>query len=324
MKQLNFYLMNNIMIMLIMFMIMMIGVAFLTLFERKILSYMHYRKGPNKISLMGLLQPFSDAMKLLNKEFFYPYKSNYYYYMLSPLLMLILSLSMWMIYPFMTNLYNWNYNSLFFLCLMSMGVYSLMISGWASNSSFAMLGSIRSISQSISYEVTFAISFLVSLMMINSLNIMKLMIYQKYLYFMFMLWPVSTIMIMSMLAEINRTPFDLSEGESELVSGFNIEYSNYGFTLIFLSEYSNIMLLMFLFDLMYLNFNMFNLMFYLNLLMLFSLIIWLRATMTRIRYDLLMYFGEIYMLPFKFIKLFYFTLLKYPMDYFLLNLKYKL
>nr|AHA52559.1 NADH dehydrogenase subunit 1 [Pambolus sp. QL-2013] len=308
MNMLNFYLMMNMLILLMMLIMIMISVAFLTLFERKILSISHYRKGPNKISLWGLLQPFSDAMKLLSKEFFYPLKSNYWYYSLSPILMFTLIFSLWMIYPFKTNLFNWSLNSLFFLCLMSMNVYSLMISGWSSNSSFSMLGAIRSISQSISYEVTLSISFLLTLLIINSLNLKYLMIMQKYIWLMMFLWPIAIILFMSMLAEINRTPFDLSEGEFELVSGFNIEYSNYGFVLIFLSEYSSIMFMMFMFNLLFFSMSKFNFMFYMSYLMFLFLTIWIRLTLPRIRYDYLMFFCWWYLLPMILIMFFFFNM----------------
>nr|AHX97834.1 NADH dehydrogenase subunit 1 [Pseudognaptodon sp. QL-2014] len=297
MKQLYLYSLNNMVMLLMVLIFSMISVAFLTLFERKILSYMHYRKGPNKVGYWGLFQPFSDAMKLLSKEYFYSLKSNYYFYYFSPIIMFSLIMSMWMIYPFKMNLFNWNLSSLFFLCLMSMGVYGLMLSGWSSNSSFSLLGSIRSISQSISYEVTFTISFLMIFLMINSLNFFNLMVFQKYFWMIIVMWPSSMIMLISMIAEINRTPFDLSEGESELVSGFNVEYSSHSFVLIFLAEYSSIILMMFIFNFLYFFFNMMNFFFYLNLMMWLFLIIWIRVTLPRIRYDYLMFFCWIYILP---------------------------
>nr|QKZ95160.1 NADH dehydrogenase subunit 1 [Habrobracon hebetor] len=288
MKQMFIYMLNNMILLILVLILSMISVAFLTLFERKILSYIHYRKGPNKTGYWGLLQPFSDAMKLLSKEYFYPLKSNYYYYFYSPMLMFILILSMWLIYPFKTNLLNWNFNMLFFLSLVSMGVYGLMLCGWSSNNSFSMLGSIRSIAQSISYEVIFAISLLMVLILMNSLNLYLLMNLHKYFWLIFLLWPSSLMMMISMMAEMNRTPFDLSEGESELVSGFNIEYSSCGFVLIFLSEYSSIMFMMFLFNNLYMMMNYFNLIFYMNFIFLVFFVIWTRLTLPRIRYDFLM------------------------------------
>nr|YP_009728671.1 NADH dehydrogenase subunit 1 [Asobara japonica]QHR84927.1 NADH dehydrogenase subunit 1 [Asobara japonica] len=297
MMQIYIYLLSNFLMLLLMLIMIMINVAFLTLFERKILSYIHYRKGPNKISFWGILQPFSDAMKLLFKEMFIVKNSNMYIYMLSPFFMFMLIMSLWMIYPFKLNLINWNFNTLYLFCLISMGVYGLMLTGWSSNSNFAMLGSIRSIAQSISYEITFSISFLLSLFLINSLNFYNIMIYQKFMWMIIFTWPFSLFLLMSMLAELNRTPFDLSEGESELVSGFNIEYSSHSFTLIFLSEYASILFMMFMFNMMNFYFNLFNMIFYLILMFWLMFIIWMRATLPRMRYDLLMFLCWMYMLP---------------------------
>nr|UHJ18877.1 NADH dehydrogenase subunit 1 [Psyttalia incisi] len=310
MKQLYIYMMNSVFLFLLIIIFMLISVAFSTLFERKILSYMHYRKGPNKVSLWGMLQPFSDAMKLLMKEFYFPKNSNYNLYFISPMIMFLLITMMWLIYPFKMNLYNWNLSSLYMLCLMSMGIYGLMLAGWSSNSNFSMLGAIRSIAQSISYEVIFAITFLLNLLMINSLSLYNLFFYQKYTWLIMLMWPSSMMLLMSMLAELNRTPFDLSEGESELVSGFNVEYSSHGFVLIFLSEYSSIIFMMFIFNLMYLCFNLFSLTFYMLLMIMIFLIFWIRITLPRIRYDLLMYFCWIYMLPMILILFMFFLMFK--------------
>nr|AHA52475.1 NADH dehydrogenase subunit 1 [Therophilus festivus] len=273
-----------IFLMLILVMIMiMISVAFFTLFERKIMGIFHYRKGPNKISLIGLMQPFSDAMKLLMKEFFLPLNSNLYLYLIMPIMMLILILLTWMIYPFLNNLLMWKFNILYFLCLMSLGVYSIMLGGWSSNSSLSMIGSIRSIAQSISYEVIFSISLLLMLMMLNSLNFFNFM--NLNLKLIFMLYPNFLILLISMLAEINRTPFDLSEGESELVSGFNIEYSSSNFTLIFLSEYASIMMMMFMLNFIFLYYYQMNLIFFFNFIFMIYFITWIR--MLSLEFDLM-------------------------------------
>nr|QTC30726.1 NADH dehydrogenase subunit 1 [Psyttalia humilis] len=314
MKQLIIYMMNTSILMLIIIIMMMISVAFSTLFERKILSYMHYRKGPNKVSMWGMLQPFSDAMKLLSKEFFFPKNSNYNFYLISPMMMLILIMMLWLIYPFKMNMYNWSLSTLYMLCLMSMGVYGLMIAGWSSNSCFSMLGGMRSIAQSISYEVIFSIIFLINLLMINSLSLFKLFMFQKYSWLLILMWPTSLILLMSMLAELNRTPFDLSEGESELVSGFNIEYSSHGFVLIFLSEYSSIIFMMFIFNLMYMCSDLFSLIFFFTLMILIFFIFWTRITLPRIRYDLLMYFCWIYLLPISLTLFMYFMMFKSLME----------
>nr|YP_010350256.1 NADH dehydrogenase subunit 1 [Virgulibracon endoxylaphagus]UOK09636.1 NADH dehydrogenase subunit 1 [Virgulibracon endoxylaphagus] len=291
------FIISNLILLVLTLIIVLISVAYLTLFERKILSSIHYRKGPNKVGFIGLMQPFSDALKLISKEYFYPVKSNYYYYFISPMLMFFLIMSLWLLYPFYNNLLSWYLSGLYLLSIMSMGVYGLMISGWSSNSSFSMIGAIRAIAQSISYEVIFSICMLLCFFFIDSLNMYFLKNMQKYIYNLFFFWPSSLIMMISMLAEINRTPFDLVEGESELVSGFNVEYSSGGFILIFLSEYSSILFMMFLFNLMYLNSNLWGIMFYINLVILVYFVIWIRLTLPRIRYDFLMIYCWFMFLP---------------------------
>lgn len=257
--------------------------AFLTLFERKIISLFHYRKGPNKVGILGLLQPFRDALKLLTKELFFPNKSSAYLYLMSPILSLSLTIIIWLIYPFLTNLLNFKLNSFYFLCLISMGVYGLLIIGWASNSIFSMIGAIRSIAQSISYEVTFRISLLIIIMIINSLNISNFNFFHT-IPILLVFLPPGLILLISILAEINRTPFDLSEGESELVSGFNVEYASRKFTIIFLAEYARLILIIFLFTIIILNNNL-NLIFYANFIIIIFMITWVRITLPRIRYD---------------------------------------
>nr|WCB99528.1 NADH dehydrogenase subunit 1 [Meteorus sp. 1 XHS-2023a] len=317
MSQMSFYMMCSMMMLFLVIILMMVSVAFLTLFERKIMGIFHYRKGPNKIGLTGFLQPFSDAMKLLSKEFFLPFKSNSIIYILSPMFMLILMILMWMIYPFFSNLLSFNLNTLFFLTIMSMGVYSLMLMGWSSNSSFSMLGAIRSIAQSISYEVIFAITLLIIMNMINSMNIFYLTKFSKFLILILLFYPISFILMISILAEINRTPFDLSEGESELVSGFNVEYGSSKFTLIFLSEYSSLLFMMFIFNLIFFNNNLLSFLFYMNLILMIFILTWIRVTLPRIRYDKLMFFCWFFLLPFSLINYsMYLTMVKLPMDLF--------
>nr|APF47507.1 NADH dehydrogenase subunit 1 [Dolichogenidea sp. n. SNS-2016] len=296
MMQISIYYINSFIMLLMVIIMNLISVAFLTLFERKIMGLFHYRKGPNKNSLIGFLQPFNDAIKLLNKEYFFPQKSSFYLYLLSPSLMFILIMMLWLIYPFKTNLLIFDNNMLYFLCMMSLGVYGLILSGWSSNSSFSMIGAIRSIAQSISYEVIFSISILIILMNINSMNLFYLNKFNKFMNLFLMFLPLNLIILISMLAEINRTPFDLSEGESELVSGFNIEYSSSKFILIFLAEYSSMIFMMFFYCMILLSSN-FNFSFYLKIILLILLITWIRMTFPRIRYDKLMKFCWSYLLP---------------------------
>nr|YP_010401657.1 NADH dehydrogenase subunit 1 [Singara diversalis]UQU69078.1 NADH dehydrogenase subunit 1 [Singara diversalis] len=267
----------------------LIGVAFLTLLERKVLGYIQIRKGPNKLGFMGILQPFSDAIKLFTKEQTYPNFSNYIMYYFSPVLGFILSLIIWMVIPYYFNLISFNLGVIFILCCMSMGVYTVMVAGWSSNSNYALLGGLRSVAQTISYEVSLVMILMSSILLIMDYNLFNYKIYQNLIWFIVMMFPLSLCWISSMLAETNRTPFDFAEGESELVSGFNVEYSSGGFALIFLAEYSSILFMSILFILIYMGgFNL-TLMFYLKLVFISFLFIWVRGTLPRYRYDKLMY-----------------------------------
>nr|YP_009516307.1 NADH dehydrogenase subunit 1 [Choristoneura pinus pinus]AYA73166.1 NADH dehydrogenase subunit 1 [Choristoneura pinus pinus] len=267
----------------------LIGVAFLTLLERKVLGYIQIRKGPNKLGFMGILQPFSDAIKLFTKEQTYPLFSNYLVYYFSPIFSFFLSLLIWMVIPYYFNMISFNLGFLFFFCCTSLGVYTLMISGWSSNSNYSLLGGLRAVAQTISYEVSLALIMLSVIIMIMDFNLVKFNYYQSMIWFMFMMMPLSLCWLSSSLAETNRTPFDFAEGESELVSGFNIEYSSGGFALIFLAEYSSILFMSMLFILMYMGGYDLSLFFYLKLVFISFFFIWVRGTLPRYRYDKLMY-----------------------------------
>nr|AMW67955.1 NADH dehydrogenase subunit 1 [Stenobiella sp. YW-2016] len=296
--------------MLILVICVLVGVAFLTLMERKVLGYIQIRKGPNKVGFMGIPQPFCDAIKLFTKEQTYPIMSNYLSYYISPIVSLFLSLIIWMIYPYMTNLYSFNYGLLFFLCCTSMGVYTVLVSGWASNSNYALLGGLRGVAQTISYEVSMALLLLSLIIMIGSFNMLDFEKYQFNIWFMFMFFPLMLAWLSSSLAETNRTPFDFAEGESELVSGFNIEYSSGGFALIFLAEYSSILFMSMLFSVMFLGSNLFSIMFFVKLVFISFLFIWVRGTLPRYRYDKLMYLAWKSYLPLSLNYLFLFMGLK--------------
>lgn len=266
------------------------------MFERKIIGLFHNRKGPNKILIIGISQPFNDAIKLLSKEFLFPLKINLYIYVFRPILILILSLIIWIIYPFYTNLINNNNRILLILSIIRIGAYGLIIRGWSSNSIFSLIGAIRSIAQSISYEVIFSLCLLIIFIIINSLNLLKISFFNKLFFFLINI-PLIFLFICRITAEVNRTPFDLSEGESELVSGFNIEYRRRNFTLIFLAEYSRLIFIIILLNLLFFNSNYFSILFYwINILFIFF-ITWVRITFPRIRYDKLIYFCWIYLLP---------------------------
>nr|UZT67437.1 NADH dehydrogenase subunit 1 [Melanips sp. ZJUH 20220003] len=284
----NNYNINSLIIYVLMISLPLMSLAFLTLLERKILGYVQLRKGPNKPSFLGLLQPFSDAIKLFNKEWFLNKNLNYLFYMISPILSMMIMLMLWMIMPFYYNLFYLDLSMLIFLCFLSMGVYMMMMSGWSSNSMYSMLGSIRSIAQSISYEVSLILIILSNLLLIESFNMFNFMIYQTKLSFMFYLYPIMLMFMVSIIAELNRTPFDLSEGESELVSGFNTEYMASGFALIFMSEYGMIMLMSLLFILFYWSSMNFKLIFFIKAMLIMNLIILFRGSFPRYRYDMLM------------------------------------
>nr|QTZ20301.1 NADH dehydrogenase subunit 1 [Spodoptera mauritia] len=267
----------------------LVGVAYLTLLERKVLGYIQIRKGPNKVGFMGILQPFSDAIKLFTKEQTYPNFSNYLSYYFSPVLSFILSLMIWLLIPYYFNMISFNLGVLFFLCCTSMGVYTVMVAGWSSNSNYALLGGLRAVAQTISYEVSLALILMSSIIMIMDFNLLMFFFYQNYIWFIILMFPLSLCWMSSSLAETNRTPFDFAEGESELVSGFNIEYSSGGFALIFLAEYSSILFMSLLFVLMYMGGFMLSIIFYLKLVFISFLFIWVRGTLPRYRYDKLMY-----------------------------------
>lgn len=290
-------------------MCVLVSVAFVTLLERKVLSYIQFRKGPNKLGVLGIIQPFSDALKLITKEYNFPLFSNQVLFFLSPLYSFVISLLLWLILPVYSFLIFINYRMLFFLCCLRLGVYGILISGWSSNSKYSLLGSLRSVAQTISYEIALALILLSLIVRFNSCNFSSYINGQIIFYSIFFLSPLFFILFCSLIAELNRTPFDFSEGESELVSGFNVEYSSYGFTLIFLSEYSNIifissLILHFFFS------SSWGFFLSLKLVLVIFLIITIRGLLPRYRYDKLMYLSWKSILPLSLIIYPYFILLK--------------
>nr|YP_010976958.1 NADH dehydrogenase subunit 1 [Thaumaglossa rufocapillata]WNZ33701.1 NADH dehydrogenase subunit 1 [Thaumaglossa rufocapillata] len=285
----------------------LIGVAFLTLFERKVLGYIQLRKGPNKVGFTGILQPFGDAVKLFTKEQVYPLMSNYLFYYFSPIFNLYFSLMLWFCMPFLTYFFSMNYGILFFLCCSSLGVYTIMLAGWSSNSNYSLFGSLRSVAQTISYEVSLSLILLSFLFLIFSLSLMDFFSFQSNIWFFFICLPLCLMWLVTGLAETNRTPFDFAEGESELVSGFNVEYSSGGFALIFLSEYSNILFMSMFSCLIFFGGDYGSLFFVLKLLLFSFFWLWTRGSLPRYRYDKLMYLAWKVFLPSSlFFLLFYF------------------
>uniref|UniRef100_A0AB39A6N8 NADH-ubiquinone oxidoreductase chain 1 n=1 Tax=Demicryptochironomus minus TaxID=3231393 RepID=A0AB39A6N8_9DIPT len=266
----------------------MVSVAFLTLLERKVLGYIQIRKGPNKIGYFGILQPFCDAIKLFTKEQILPFLSNSIVYYFSPVFSLFLSLFIWLCVPYLVKLYSFNLGVLFFFCCMSFGVYMVMLAGWSSNSVYALLGSLRSIAQTISYEVALVLMLMSILFMIGGFNLIYFDFYQKNIWFMVLFFPIGLMWLISSLAETNRTPFDFAEGESELVSGFNVEYGAGGFALIFLAEYASILFMSMLFSLLFLGSQVWSIFFFLKLNFIAFFFIWVRGALPRYRYDKLM------------------------------------
>nr|ARH54103.1 NADH dehydrogenase subunit 1 [Arachnobas tricolor] len=274
---------------LILIISILVGVAFLTLMERKVLGYIHIRKGPNKLGVAGFMQPFGDAIKLFSKEQSYPLMSNLGLYLISPVMNLFLSLLLWMCVPFLTEHMSFSLSILYFLGISSLSVYTIMLAGWASNSNYAMLGSLRSVAQTVSYEVSLVLILMSFLIMVQSFDIMDLKIYQENVWFIFLFLPLSMMWVVSSLAETNRTPFDFAEGESELVSGFNVEYSSGNFAMIFLAEYSSILFMSLMCSFLFLGANLESFSFFLKLVFISYVWVWIRGTLPRYRYDKLMY-----------------------------------
>nr|WPM90976.1 NADH dehydrogenase subunit 1 [Mustela lutreola]WPM91002.1 NADH dehydrogenase subunit 1 [Mustela lutreola]WPM91028.1 NADH dehydrogenase subunit 1 [Mustela lutreola]WPM91054.1 NADH dehydrogenase subunit 1 [Mustela lutreola]WPM91067.1 NADH dehydrogenase subunit 1 [Mustela lutreola] len=274
----------------------LLAVAFLTLVERKVLGYMQLRKGPNIVGPYGLLQPIADAVKLFTKEPLRPLTSSITMFVMAPILALTLALTMWIPLPMPYPLINMNLGILFMLAMSSLAVYSILWSGWASNSKYALIGALRAVAQTISYEVTLAIILLSVLLMNGSFTLSTLIITQEHLWLIFPAWPLAMMWFISTLAETNRAPFDLTEGESELVSGFNVEYAAGPFALFFLAEYANIIMMNTLTTILFFGAfhtpylpELYSINFTMKTLLLTTSFLWIRASYPRFRYDQLMH-----------------------------------
>nr|AAU20552.1 NADH dehydrogenase subunit 1 [Plethodon petraeus] len=274
----------------------LLAVAFLTLLERKLLGYMQTRKGPNTVGPMGLLQPIADGLKLFTKEPIQPSTSSQMMFNMMPMMALTLSLLVWVPLPLPNALSNLNLGLLFMIALSSLAVYSILGSGWASNSKYALIGALRAVAQTISYEVSLGLILLCLVLMTGSFMMLNFSMTQEHMWFLAPAWPLATMWFISSLAETNRAPFDLTEGESELVSGFNVEYAGGPFALFFLAEYTNILMMNVLSTILFLGptfHHTYPELSTINLFMKTSaltlLFLWIRASYPRFRYDQLMH-----------------------------------
>uniref|UniRef100_A0AAU6QE51 NADH-ubiquinone oxidoreductase chain 1 n=1 Tax=Pyronotanthias smithvanizi TaxID=3363808 RepID=A0AAU6QE51_9TELE len=274
----------------------LLAVAFFTLLERKVLGYMQLRKGPNIIGPHGLLQPIADGFKLFTKEPVRPSTSSPILFILAPTLALTLALTLWAPLPMPYPVIDLNLAVLFILALSSLAVYSILGSGWASNSKYALIGALRAVAQTISYEVSLGLILLSLILITGGFTLHTFNVAQESIWLIVPAWPLASMWYISTLAETNRAPFDLTEGESELVSGFNVEYAGGPFALFFLAEYANILLMNTLSAILFLgayHIPAFPELTALNLMtkaaFLSILFLWVRASYPRFRYDQLMH-----------------------------------
>nr|BBG74422.1 NADH dehydrogenase subunit 1 [Polyipnus polli] len=274
----------------------LLAVAFFTLLERKVLGYMQLRKGPNLIGPYGLLQPIADGVKLFIKEPLQPSTTFPFLFLATPMLALTLALMLWTPMPLPYPVADLNLGVLFILALSSLAVYSILGSGWASNSKYALIGALRAVAQTISYEVSLGLILLSIILFTGGFTLQTFNVVQEAIWLVLPAWPLAAMWYISTLAETNRAPFDLTEGESELVSGFNVEYAAGPFALFFLAEYANILLMNTLSTTLFLGashipsfpeFTTLNLMTKAGFLSVVFL--WVRASYPRFRYDQLMH-----------------------------------
>lgn len=290
-----------------------VGMAMLTWFERKVMGAMQLRQGPQLVGPFGLLQPFADGIKLIQKETIVPAGANRVVFVAAPMLTFLLALVAWAVIPFGPGmvLADINVGVLYLFAISSLGVYGVIMAGWASNSKYAFLGSLRSAAQMVSYEVSIGLVIITVLLCVGSLNLSAIVEAQRTVWFAIPLFPMFIIFFVSALAETNRAPFDLAEGESELVGGFHTEYSSMAFALFFLGEYIN-MIVMSAFTTVlflggwlppfaFLDFIPGPLWFILKVVFCLFVFVWVRATMPRYRYDQLMRLGWKVFLPFSLI-----------------------
>ena len=284
-------------------------VAFYTLAERKAMGAIQRRKGPNVVGFWGLLQPIADGLKLIIKEIVIPKKAELNIYLLAPMLTFWLSLMNWVVIPFNFGncIADVNYGILYLLVISGLGVYGVILSGWSSNSKYSLLGGLRAAAQMISYEIPIRLTILPVIVITGTLNLTDIVFFQmQYGCLIFILFPACLMFFISILAETNRAPFDLSESEAEIVAGYNLEYSGILFAMFFLGEYSNMMAMSSLVNILFLGgwvfFNFFGIYFSLIIFSLKTvfvafLFILVRAILPRYRFDQLMQLGWKSMLP---------------------------
>ncbi|MBK6357317.1 MAG: NADH-quinone oxidoreductase subunit NuoH [Betaproteobacteria bacterium] len=297
---------------------LMLGVAYLTYFERKVIGYMQVRIGPNRVGPWGLIQPIADGLKLLLKEIIVPTTASKGIFIIAPMLAIAPALAAWAVVPFTDSLVVANIDAslLYIMAITSMGVYGIILSGWASNSKYAFLGAMRSAAQMVSYEISMGFSLICVLMVSNSLNLVDIVNVQDQGRFAgwglsFLSWnwlplfPMFIVYLISGTAELNRAPFDVAEGESEIVAGFHVEYSGMAFALFFLAEYANMILVAALTSLLFLGGWLSPVGFlpdgilwlFIKMSAILFLFLWFRATFPRYRYDQLMRLGWKVFLP---------------------------
>lgn len=290
---------------------LLIGVAYLTYFERKVMAAIQLRKGPNVVGPFGLWQPFADAIKMLFKETIFPTGADRVLFVIAPMITFGLAVVAWAVIPVNNHwaVANINVGILYLFAISSLGVYGIVIAGWASNSKYAFLGALRSAAQMVSYEVSMGFVIVTVLICVGSLNLNDIVLAQRNIWFAIPLFPMFIIFFISGIAETNRAPFDLAEGETEIVAGFFVEYSAMSFALFFLGEYANMILISAMTTTLFLGgwlspipFAPFIwvpgvIWFLVKILVCLFVFIWVRATLPRYRYDQLMYLGWKVFLP---------------------------
>ena len=294
---------------------LLVGVAYLTYAERRVLGAIHLRIGPNVVGPWGLLQPLADGLKLATKEPIIPSGSSKVIFLMAPMLTFLLALVAWAVIPFNKGwvLANVNVGVLYLFAISSLGVYGIIMAGWASNSKYAFLGGLRSAAQMVSYEVSIGLVIITVLLCVGSMNLSDIVEAQRKVWFCLPLLPMFVVFFISALAETNRPPFDLPEGESELVGGFNVEYSSMPFALFFLGEYANMILMSGMTSILFLggwlppadiaplNWIPGVVWFALKIAFVLFLFLWVRGTLPRYRYDQLMRLGRKIFQPFSLI-----------------------